>query len=161
MHYFFFSLSNVVRVQDTLASIDIPDVTALELLQSFQVTPSLENSDELDDNDVHIALPRNTTTTTTTINKDKDSNKMDEDFNKQQLNDNNSGDSSNNNHGNDSNNSDWFPKFSFATGDFVEVYTNLKSRNRIDDNPAFDAGANSWDAVVTCFFVDTAPVVLE
>ena len=43
---------------------------------------------------------------------------------------------------------DGAPRFSMAAGDFVEVYG------------AADAGS-SWDAVVTCFFIDTAPVVME
>lgn len=42
-----------------------------------------------------------------------------------------------------------FPKFSMATGDFVEVY---------GKDPA---SAGQWDCVVTCFFIDTAPVVIE
>jgi hypothetical protein len=41
-----------------------------------------------------------------------------------------------------------FPKFSFAAGDFVKLYGS-------PDN------AGRWDAVVTCFFIDTAPVVIE
>jgi hypothetical protein len=41
-----------------------------------------------------------------------------------------------------------FPIFSMAAGDFVQTY-----------GDASQAGA--WDAVVTCFFVDTAPVVME
>jgi hypothetical protein len=51
-----------------------------------------------------------------------------------------------------------FPRFSMATGDFVEIYTNLKS---CDPDADRDPGAEQWDAVVTCFFIDTAPVVLE
>lgn len=41
-----------------------------------------------------------------------------------------------------------FPKFSFAAGDFVETYGNANNEGQ-------------WDAVVTCFFIDTAPVVLD
>ena len=41
-----------------------------------------------------------------------------------------------------------FRKFSMAAGNFVEIYGG-------EDNRA------SWDCVVTCFFVDTAPVVME
>jgi carnosine N-methyltransferase len=41
-----------------------------------------------------------------------------------------------------------FPKFSFAAGDFVQLY-----------GAASHAG--QWDCVVTCFFLDTAPVVME
>lgn len=36
--------------------------------------------------------------------------------------------------------------------------------SRIQDlggEESVDSGASNWDAVVTCFFVDTAPVVLE
>ena len=36
--------------------------------------------------------------------------------------------------------------FSMAAGEFLEVYADQ---------------ANNWDAIVTCFFVDTAPVVLD
>lgn len=31
----------------------------------------------------------------------------------------------------------------------------------LDSSLLDDTGAGKWDAVVTCFFVDTAPVVLE
>lgn len=41
-----------------------------------------------------------------------------------------------------------FPVFSMTAGDFVETY-----------GAASQAG--QWDAVVTCFFIDTAPVVME
>ncbi len=41
-----------------------------------------------------------------------------------------------------------FPIFSMAAGDFVEIYGHKSHEN-------------SWDAVITCFFVDTAPVVME
>ena len=40
------------------------------------------------------------------------------------------------------------PKFSMAAGNFMDIYGN-------------EANANAWDAVVTCFFIDTAPVVME
>jgi len=42
--------------------------------------------------------------------------------------------------------SPWQPEFSMTAGEFVEVYANQKE---------------CWDAVVTCFFLDTAPIVLE
>ena len=45
-----------------------------------------------------------------------------------------------------------FPRFSMAAGDFVDLYGR-------GENAEYHA--NSWDAVITCFFVDTAPVVLE
>lgn len=41
-----------------------------------------------------------------------------------------------------------FPCFSMAAGDFVALYGDEENRD-------------AWDAVVTCFFVDTAPVVLD
>jgi hypothetical protein len=45
-----------------------------------------------------------------------------------------------------------FPRFSMSTGDFSEIYcTGLKD----------DVNVSVWDAVVTCFFIDTAPVVME
>lgn len=40
------------------------------------------------------------------------------------------------------------PDFSMVAGDFLEVYTAPQQAGR-------------WDAVVTCFFLDTAPVVIE
>ena len=42
-----------------------------------------------------------------------------------------------------------FPKFSMATGDFVEIYGHDPESQ------------GQWDCVVTCFFIDTAPVVIE
>lgn len=41
-----------------------------------------------------------------------------------------------------------FPSFSMAAGDFVQTY-------------GAPSQAGAWDAVVTCFFIDTAPVVME
>lgn len=41
-----------------------------------------------------------------------------------------------------------FPVFSMAAGDFVQTYGDASQ-------------AGEWDAVVTCFFIDTAPVVME
>ena len=41
-----------------------------------------------------------------------------------------------------------FPKFSFSAGDFVQLYGAPQHRGQ-------------WDCVVTCFFLDTAPVVIE
>lgn len=41
-----------------------------------------------------------------------------------------------------------FPRFSFSAGDFLQLYGNKDNLGK-------------WDAVVTCFFLDTAPVVLE
>lgn len=43
---------------------------------------------------------------------------------------------------------DAFPRFSMSAGDFTEIYR----------SPEF---VGFWDAVVTCFFIDTAPVVIE
>lgn len=40
------------------------------------------------------------------------------------------------------------PKFSMGIGNFVEIYGDESERGR-------------WDAVATCFFIDTAPVVME
>jgi hypothetical protein len=42
-----------------------------------------------------------------------------------------------------------FPIFSMASGDLVDIYGKDESFNA------------SFDAVVTCFFIDTAPVVIE
>jgi len=44
-----------------------------------------------------------------------------------------------------------YPRFSMAAGDFVEIYG--KKSNINDDNRV--------DAVVTCFFLDTAPIILD
>jgi hypothetical protein len=41
-----------------------------------------------------------------------------------------------------------FPRFSMAAGNFTELYSTPQN-------------AGAWDAVVTCFFIDTAPVVME
>ena len=41
-----------------------------------------------------------------------------------------------------------FPIFSMAAGDFVETYGAASQEGQ-------------WDAIVTCFFIDTAPVVME
>lgn len=41
-----------------------------------------------------------------------------------------------------------FRKFSMAAGNFVEIYGGVDNKE-------------AWDCVVTCFFVDTAPVVME
>ncbi len=41
-----------------------------------------------------------------------------------------------------------YPRFSMSAGDFCQVYGG-------------ERGIGQWDAVVTCFFIDTAPVVLE
>lgn len=42
-----------------------------------------------------------------------------------------------------------FPIFSMSSGDFVEIYGKDESFH------------SSFDAVITCFFIDTAPVVIE
>eukprot|EP00604_Paraphysomonas_vestita_P003560 CAMPEP_0174823668 /NCGR_PEP_ID=MMETSP1107-20130205/26628_1 /TAXON_ID=36770 /ORGANISM="Paraphysomonas vestita, Strain GFlagA" /LENGTH=132 /DNA_ID=CAMNT_0016047177 /DNA_START=516 /DNA_END=911 /DNA_ORIENTATION=+ len=41
-----------------------------------------------------------------------------------------------------------FHRFSMAAGNFVELYGG-------------ESQANQWDAIVTCFFLDTAPVVMD
>lgn len=41
-----------------------------------------------------------------------------------------------------------YPKFSMAAGNFVEVYNTEENHEQ-------------WDVIVTCFFLDTAPVVIE
>lgn len=41
-----------------------------------------------------------------------------------------------------------YHRFSMAAGNFVELY-------------GIEPQANQWDAIVTCFFLDTAPVVME
>jgi hypothetical protein len=44
-----------------------------------------------------------------------------------------------------------YPRFSMAAGDFVEIYGKKSNIN----------GDNRVDAVVTCFFLDTAPIILD
>lgn len=41
-----------------------------------------------------------------------------------------------------------YPRFSMSTGDFMAVYGGTENHS-------------AWDGVVTCFFIDTAPVILE
>ena len=68
----------------------------------------------------------------------------------------------------------FYPRFSMCSGDFVEIYGSKPVQiSPIMGNKCLDCNDNSadmirskgendeqWDAVVTCFFVDTAPVVL-
>ena len=72
----------------------------------------------------------------------------------------------------------FFPRFSMCSGDFVEIYGSKKPENspklavksvNNGDIKAISEEENEgtegenfeqWDAVITCFFVDTAPVVL-
>lgn len=70
--------------------------------------------------------------------------------------DSNSCNSNSNNDDNDyDNNNDIeqfpYPRFSMAAGDFVEIYG---KKSYIND-------VNRVDAVVTCFFLDTAPIILD
>lgn len=41
-----------------------------------------------------------------------------------------------------------YPRFAMAAGDFVEIYGTPENKG-------------AWDCIVTCFFIDTAPVVIE
>jgi carnosine N-methyltransferase len=43
-----------------------------------------------------------------------------------------------------------YPRFSMAAGDFVEIY-----------GPNAPSAKESFDAILTCFFIDTAPVVVD
>lgn len=81
---FLFSICNIVNVADTLETVMIPDVAAVDMLKDDDV------------NDPNCPYPR----------------------------------------------------FSMAAGNFVEIYGTPEN-------------AGAWDCVVTCFFVDTAPVVIE
>ena len=68
----------------------------------------------------------------------------------------------------------FYPRFSMCSGDFVEIYGSKPAQiSPIMGKKCLDCNDNSvdmmrskgendeqWDAVVTCFFVDTAPVVL-
>jgi carnosine N-methyltransferase len=79
----FNSICNVVKVADTLKTVKIPDIPAVDLIDPSKFDP---------------ACP--------------------------------------------------YRPFSFAAGNFVEIYTSPEN-------------AGAWDCVVTCFFLDTAPVVIE
>lgn len=94
-------MCNIVKVQDTLEGMLVPDVAAVDLINSFD---SNALPDAPADYSTHSEAPR-------------------------------------------------FPKFSFSAGDFNTIY-----RPHADDA---GGGADLWDAVVTCFFMDTAPVVIE
>jgi N2227-like protein len=72
----------------------------------------------------------------------------------------------------------FFPRFSMCSGDFVEIYgsnkpeinpklatkcldcADIKSISEEKEGVNMDENYEQWDCVVTCFFVDTAPVVL-
>lgn len=41
-----------------------------------------------------------------------------------------------------------YPKFSMSSGDFIDIYSS-------------DSQHGKWDAVITCFFIDTAPIIIE
>lgn len=41
-----------------------------------------------------------------------------------------------------------YPRFSMCAGDFTQIYRG-------------EEHVGAWDAVITCFFIDTAPVVIE
>jgi hypothetical protein len=62
--------------------------------------------------------------------------------------DNNNNNNPDQNHDNKHNNNSDLPRLSMSAGDFVELYS------------AHDQHGQ-WDAVMTCFFVDTAPMVIE
>lgn len=79
------NLCNIVKVQDSLSFVKVPDITAVHLLQSYQAQP---------------AGPTD------------------------------------------------YPRFSMAAGDFNEIYSSEDHRE-------------AWDVVLTCFFLDTAPNVLD
>lgn len=59
-------------------------------------------------------------------------------------------------------------EFSFAAGDFLEVYgndrgahsTSHQAARALTDSPP-SRPAESWDSIVTCFFIDTARNIVE
>lgn len=97
------SVCNVEKTADLLESVSIPDVSAVELLNSF-VPPTDSVSGECSSRGTED-LP--------------------------------------------------YPKFCMSAGDFVEIY------GRNGENQDSNGMDDGWDAVATCFFIDTAPVVIE
>lgn len=127
------SACNISALQDSMQSVDVPDMAPGDLLAQFRIPPAADCSEA-------AAVETAQTVTSGTEAEAR------------------------------------FPRFSMATGDFVRAYTNLHDpRFRgepacvggstgvvlSDSSLAEDPGAGRWDAVVTCFFIDTAPVVLE
>ncbi len=56
-----------------------------------------------------------------------------------------------------------FPRFSMSAGDFNDVYGPMPTSDPTPASSHGDASSNAgvFDAVVTCFFLDTAPVVMQ
>eukprot|EP00598_Pedospumella_elongata_P010457 CAMPEP_0185003614 /NCGR_PEP_ID=MMETSP1098-20130426/76952_1 /TAXON_ID=89044 /ORGANISM="Spumella elongata, Strain CCAP 955/1" /LENGTH=475 /DNA_ID=CAMNT_0027531297 /DNA_START=74 /DNA_END=1501 /DNA_ORIENTATION=+ len=143
------NVCNVVKIEDSLQHYDIPDRAAVDMLNAFSPPPVSNIADSSDSEPDSVERAQ-------TVDGNHSSRVWRRHYSK-----NRPTDSSNYEERDDPN--EFFPKFSMAAGDFVEVYTNLKSK-RIQDlggEESVDSGASNWDAVVTCFFVDTAPVVLD
>jgi hypothetical protein len=105
--FLFCRVSNVIKVEDILQSVAVPDVTASSMLAKEIVFP---------DGSTSATLSR-------TENAEDDGHSATMAFDP-----------------------NTFPRFSMCLGDFVDIYG-------APDNENF------WDAITTCFFVDTAPVV--
>lgn len=132
---------NVVKVNDVMIPIQVPDVAAVHLLESCPYH----------------------TTTNDAVDEDDDG-----------------GEGAEGGAGKKKKRKVFFPRFSMCAGDFVELYKRKNTSSSEDGNSAAaDTAASSavggaesagqpvekeddlWDAVITCFFVDTAPVVVE
>jgi hypothetical protein len=159
-----YSVCNITSVQDSLQGLDVPDVSAADVLDAFRPAPSVQGSgnevetDKVERAQVCLPSPHEPSLPAKWRARAAAKGTAAEAGQQQARPE--------------------FPRFSMATGDFVEVYTNLKSPQYApqlgracadaatgvvfsDSSLAWDSGAGQWDAVVTCFFIDTAPVVLE
>ena len=137
--------SNIVKVSDIMTPIQIPDIAAGRLLESCPYCTT--TNDAIDDDNEGGNGAGETSTKKRKV---------------------------------------FFPRFSMCAGDFVELYKRKSGSSAGDQAAAGKAaeGAGTaagaaaegaegagpgmveedeelWDAVVTCFFVDTAPVVVE
>jgi len=140
------NVSNVVHVDDVIQSITVPDQCASDLLSAvfdtIHPTTTVNYGNNTSNN--------NETTVVVAMSDSVDISKgNDVDISKGSCSnghDNVSGDGIDNAQLS-------YPRFSMAAGDFVEIYG--VNSNTTDDP------SKHVDAVVTCFFLDTAPVVLD
>lgn len=177
----FVSVSNIAAVQDSLQGVDVPDVAAGDALDAFVPPETVtETEGEGEGATTTAGVERAQTCLASRFEplvparwrdrlaqqkqqqqhqQEQEEQQLQQQLQQQQA-------------------RSTFPRFSMATGDFVEIYTNLKAEQHLpqlgrrcvdgstgvvftDSSLATDSGAAQWDAVVTCFFLDTAPVVLE
>ena len=181
------NVSNVIQVHDVIQPIVIPDQCASELLTLSTVYDTLHNQRQHEHHPSNTTTTTTTTNTTSTAKNFYDNGGDDRYYSNDHVNkccridDNDNDNSYNNNNNNNNNNNDQnyisssngnndenyddnndingngneqllpYPRFSMAAGDFVEIYG---KKSNINDN-------NRVDAVVTCFFLDTAPIILD